>query len=232
MKINVFLPCRKKSSRVKNKNTRKFADINFGLLEIKLGQLLRSKLINKIYISTNDKRIINYCKKLNTDKIIIHERIDRSLSSNQCSNNQLVNHAIKIMPDEHILWTHVTSPFVDSKIYDQIIKKYINILKRRSADSLMTITKYFGFFWLDNKPLNYKSTKLQWPRTQDTKPLDHINSAVFISSKKNYIKFNNRIGKKVFLYNLKRFEGLDIDESEDFYFAEYVFKNKKRFLKK
>ena len=136
------------------------------------------------------------------------------------------------MPDEHILWTHVTSPFVDSKIYDQIIKKYINILKRRSADSLMTITKYFGFFWLDNKPLNYKSTKLQWPRTQDTKPLDHINSAVFISSKKNYIKFNNRIGKKVFLYNLKRFEGLDIDESEDFYFAEYVFKNKKRFLKK
>ena len=62
MKINVFLPCRKKSSRVKNKNTKKFADINFGLLEIKLEQLLRSKLINKIYISTNDKKNINYCK--------------------------------------------------------------------------------------------------------------------------------------------------------------------------
>ncbi len=43
MKIDVFLPCRKQSSRVKNKNTRKFANINLGLLEIKLNQLLKTK---------------------------------------------------------------------------------------------------------------------------------------------------------------------------------------------
>ncbi len=231
MKIDVFLPCRKQSSRVKNKNTRKFANINLGLLEIKLNQLLKTKLINKIYLSTNDDRIISYYRKLNTNKIILHERIDKSLSSNKTTNNQLVNHAIDIMPDNHIMWTHVTSPFVDSKIYNQIIKKYMMVIRNKIADSLMTTTKYYGFFWMNKKPINYSSPRLQWPRTQDTKPIDHINSAVFINSKKNYIKFNNRIGKKVFLYNLKKFEGLDIDEREDFYFAEYIFKNKRRFLR-
>ena len=68
MKINVFLPCKKSSSRVKNKNRRKFANINFGLTRIKLNQLLKSKLINKIYISTNDKKIINFAKKLKKKK--------------------------------------------------------------------------------------------------------------------------------------------------------------------
>ncbi len=168
---------------------------------------------------------------MNTNKIILHERIDKSLSSNKTTNNQLVNHAIDIMPDNHIMWTHVTSPFVDSKIYNQIIKKYMMVIRNKIADSLMTTTKYYGFFWMNKKPINYSSPRLQWPRTQDTKPIDHINSAVFINSKKNYIKFNNRIGKKVFLYNLKKFEGLDIDEREDFYFAEYIFKNKRRFLR-
>ena len=60
----------------------------------------------------------------------------------------------------------------------------------------MTITKYYGFFWMKNKPINYNSSKARWPRTQDTQAIDHINSAVFINSKKNYLKFNNRIGKK------------------------------------
>ncbi len=230
MKVNVYLPCRKKSSRVKNKNIRKFANINFGLLEIKINQLVNAKQVNKIYLSTNDKKIINYCKKLNEKKIKIHERKDHSLSLNKTTNNQLLNNAIDIMPDEHILWTHVTSPFTDSKTYDKAILKYKKLIKSKKADSLMSVTKMYGFFWLNNKPINYTSPKLLWPRTQDTQPLDHINSAIFISSKKNYIKFNNRIGKKVYLFELKKFEGLDIDEKEDFYFAEYIFKNKNKFL--
>ena len=90
MKVNVYLPCRKKSSRVKNKNIRKFANINFGLLEIKINQLVNAKQVNKIYLSTNDKKIISYCKKLNEEKINIHERKDHSLSMNKTTNNQLL----------------------------------------------------------------------------------------------------------------------------------------------
>ena len=32
------------------------------------------------------------------------------------------------MPDGHILWTHVTSPFISSDIYSQVIEKYLENL--------------------------------------------------------------------------------------------------------
>ena len=44
----VFLPCRKGSQRVPNKNTRPFAGVDGGLLRIKLEELLKAKLIDKI----------------------------------------------------------------------------------------------------------------------------------------------------------------------------------------
>ena len=63
MKINVFLPCKKNSTRVKNKNKRKFANVHYGLLKIKIDQLLKCKFINKIYLSTDSDLMI---KKLLT----------------------------------------------------------------------------------------------------------------------------------------------------------------------
>ena len=49
MKINVFLPCKKTSTRVKNKNKRPFANIRFGLVKIKLDQLIRASYSKYIY---------------------------------------------------------------------------------------------------------------------------------------------------------------------------------------
>ena len=54
----VFLPCRKGSQRVPNKNTRPFAGIEGGLLRIKLEQLLACKR----YTSTDD--VVRYVPEL------------------------------------------------------------------------------------------------------------------------------------------------------------------------
>ena len=71
MKINVFLPCKKNSSRLKNKNKRKFADIDFGLVKIKLNHLINSKLktesfpIRKSFLQENTWD--NRCKQVNEE---------------------------------------------------------------------------------------------------------------------------------------------------------------------
>ena len=228
MKINVFLPCKKSSSRVKNKNKRRFADEYLGLIKIKLNQLLKTKLINYIYLSTNDEKIIKLARSLKKKKIIIHKRKDASLSTGKTVTQKLINHASEIMPDGHILWTHVTSPFVDEKIYNKAIRKY-KTMNRNRFDSLMTVTKLKGFIWDDLKSINYNYKKTKWPKTQEIKPLNKINSAIFLSSKKNYAKYKNRIGKKPFLFDLQRHVGLDIDDIEDFYLAEFLFRNKKKY---
>ena len=135
---------------------------------------------------------------------------------------------MNIIPDGHILWTHVTSPFIDEKIYDSAIKKYKNII-RSKYDSMMTVTKIKGFVWDDKKSINYNYKKTKWPKTQDIKPLNKINSGIFLNSRLNYLKFKNRIGKKPYMYELPRFFGADIDDNDDFYLAEFLFKNKKKY---
>ena len=228
MKINVFLPCKENSVRVKNKNKRVFANVRFGLIKIKLNQPKNAKLINNIYLSTNDKKIIKYAESINNKKIIIHTRKDANLSKNTTMTQRLISHAAEIIPNGHILWTHVTSPFVNSKIYDEVIRKYKQVLKK-NYDSLMTVTKLKGFIWNDRESINYNYKKTKWPRTQDIKPLNKINSAIFINSKENFIKYSNRLGKKPFMFELKKYYGLDIDDIEDFYLAEFLFKNKKKY---
>tara|TARA_Y100001970_G_scaffold273245_1_gene371145 strand:- start:626 stop:1315 length:690 start_codon:yes stop_codon:yes gene_type:complete len=228
MKVNVFLPCKRNSTRVKNKNKRRFAKVDFGLIKIKLNQLTKAKLVDRIYLSTNDYKIINFAKKLKNKKIIIHPRSDISLSKSSTVTQKLIKHAMEIIPDGHILWTHVTSPFVDSKIYDQVIKKYKSAIKSK-YDSLMTITKIKGFVWDDKKSLNYNYKKTKWPKTQDIKPLNKINSAIFLNSRSNYLRFKNRIGNKPYMFELPRFFGVDIDDIEDFYLAEFLFSNRKKY---
>ena len=63
MKIDIFLPCRSSSIRIKNKNIKKFSNIKFGLFELKLSQLMLVKGIQNIIVSTNDKKILDYLKK-------------------------------------------------------------------------------------------------------------------------------------------------------------------------
>lgn len=64
-KVTFFLPTRKGSERVKNKNTRTFAGIEGGILKIKIGQLLQVERVSSIVISTNDLETIAVAKSFN-----------------------------------------------------------------------------------------------------------------------------------------------------------------------
>lgn len=63
-KISFFLPTRKGSERVKNKNTRPFANIEGGLVENKIRQLLSTKFIDEIIFSSNDKDLLQSPKNI------------------------------------------------------------------------------------------------------------------------------------------------------------------------
>jgi len=231
MIINVFLPCKRKSQRVPNKNKRKFANITFGLVKIKINQLLKVKQINKIFLSTDDKKIIKFVLSLNNSKIIIHERKNKNLSKDKTQTQTLINHAKDLIREGHILWTHVTSPIINEKIYDKIIFEYKKCL-RKKYDSLMTVTKIGGFVWNDKSPINYNHRHVKWPRTQTIRKLNKVNSAVFLNSVENYEKYSNRIGSKPFMYDIGKFYGLDIDGIDDFILGEYIFKNRKKIIPK
>lgn len=220
LKINCFLPCRKGSERVPRKNIKPFSDVGNGLIEIKLRQLCKVQAIDKIYLSTNDDEIINFAAKLDNHKIVIHRRTEE-LSSSLTSTDALVAHAVDLIPSGHILWTHVTSPFVTSELYEKIIKQYFEKLNE-GYDSLMTTTEIRGFLWDDEQPINYDRTLEKWPRTQTLAPVNEVNSAAFIAPCSVYETKGDRIGSKPYLYALDKITALDVDWPEDFTLAECV----------
>jgi CMP-N-acetylneuraminic acid synthetase len=205
------------------KNIRPIAGYRFGLIEIKLRQLLESEAIDEIVLSTDDAEIVGYGDSLNEPRLRIHQRIE-SLSSNTTSTDQLVAHVLDLVSEGHVLWTHVTSPFITAKHYDEIIRIYLE-MRGSGYDSLMTTTEIHGFLWMDGKPINYDRNNEKWPRTQTLDAVHEINSGAFVAPTDVYRELNDRIGRCPYLYAMDKLEGFDIDWPEDFMMAECLLKN-------
>ena len=210
------------SERVPNKNTRRFADVDGGLCELKLRQLLSSRLINDIIISTNDPEVTAISRKFNSDKIKIIQRPDE-LALSSTSTDDLIKYVPSIMSKAHILWTHVTSPFISAKIYDDMIDAYFYNIE--THDSLMTVTKLQKFIWDEAKPINYDRDIEKWPRTQTLESLWEVNSGAFITRHEIYTEKFDRIGEKPYLFELDELISCDIDWFSNFNFAEAIYKS-------
>lgn len=222
MNIAVFLPCRAGSERVKDKNTRPFASYPLGLVQLKIEQLLRCEFVRRICLSTNDPKVIGVAAGFSDSRIDIDHRPD-PLCSSLASTDDLVRHAAGLFQDdEMILWTHVTSPFVGPEVYQDAIRVYEAKLEE-GYDSLMSVSEIRKFVWDAQGPVNYDRTVEKWPRTQTLPVLYEINSAIFISSRQNYVKHSDRIGRRPFLLPLDQWSALDIDWEDDFLLGEQVY---------
>lgn len=219
--ITAFLPCRLGSQRVPRKNIKDFAGVEGGLLKIKLEQLLHTTKIDNILVSTNDPKVLEFASKYNDKRLIIDERPDH-LGSNKTTTDDLIKYVPTIISEGHVLWTHVTSPFLNEGDYDSIIESYFKALDD-GYDSLMTVLKLQGFIWNKTKPLSYDRKELKWPMTQNIEPFYEVDSGVFLSSIYNYTKRNDRIGKQPFLFEQKKSKSVDIDWPEDFDLAEKLW---------
>ena len=219
-KIIAFLPMRKGSQRVKNKNTRKFANYKFGLFELKLEQLLKSN-VDEILISTNDEIILNFLEKQKNNRIKIDRRPEW-LCSNESKTDDLISYVAQITEKkEDILWTHVTSPFIDENDYNKAIEIYHSQINK--YDSLMSVTKLHTFLWDRSGPINYDRSLFKWPWTQTLPEIFEVNSGIFIAKSDIYKTKKDRIGDRPYFFELEGYNGFDIDWEKDFDLAEHIF---------
>lgn len=223
--VSIFLPTRKGSIRVKQKNTRPFSVYKEGgLLELKLEQLIKVKKVHEIILSTNDEKSKKIAEKyVNRSKKLKIINRPNSLASDNTKLSDLIKYAGNISDGNHLLWTHVTSPFIDALNYEEAIKKYFCAIQE-GYDSLMTVKKIQTYLWDKSKnDIINRITSEKWPKTQDLKPYFEIDSGIFIASKDVYIKENDRIGEKPYLLELDEIKSFDIDWDTDFKLAEFIF---------
>lgn len=222
-RVAFFLPTRKGSERVKNKNTKPFAGIEGGLMENKIKQLVETKLLDEIILSTNDEICMaiveKYAAKDSRVKIIPRPE-ELCLSSTNLQD--LICYVPTITNAEHILWGHVTTPLAGADQYDAGIQLYLDNLKN-GYDSLVGVTELKNFLLNREGKLVNNTTDIPWPRTQDLEPLYPINHTMFLASREVYVEQKNRLGKKILLYVMDDLHSFDIDWPEDFVIAEKMY---------
>jgi CMP-N-acetylneuraminic acid synthetase len=225
MRLSIVLPIRQGSQRTKNKNVRPFSNDGKSLTELKIKELLKIKNVDEIVVTTNYPEAINQIKKVIKDnpKVKIDIRPE-----NLCLSSTIVKELIDYMPTicsgKHILWLHVTSPFVKAQDYENAIDIYFDKIQE-GYDSIMSVGEIKQFLWSDTQKriINTDDTKNKWPNTQDLETLYEINHAFYINSRKNYLSTSDRIGSNPYLYILKAEKNIDIDWEEDFQFAQKIY---------
>jgi len=226
MKLSIVLPIRKGSQRVKNKNIRPFSKEGKSLTELKIIELLKIKNVDEIVVTTNYEEAIEQIEAIakNNPKVKIDRRPEHL-----CQSTTVVKELIEYMPTitkgDHILWLHVTSPFVKAEDYERAIEEYFKALKN-GYDSIMSVTEIKQFLWSDREKriVNAEpNIDTKWVQTQDLESLYEINHAFYINSRKNYLEMSDRIGVNPYLAILKGSKNIDIDYEEDFELARKIF---------
>lgn len=216
-KIKALVPMKGHSERVPNKNIR--------LLSGKpafhwiMESLSRSKYIDEIIINTDSKEIAKSAS--DNFKVTILERPD-FLLGDMVSIQPLIEYDLSQTDGEYYLQTHSTNPLLTTETIDKAIEAFF---AQQEHDALFSVTSVkTRYYWPDGRGINHDPKKLI--RTQDLEPIYEENSCFYIFSRDTNQKIKNRLGANPMMYPINKFEAADIDEMEDFYWAEFLLQRR------
>jgi len=213
-----LLPMKEHSERIPNKNMKGF--YSKPLYHRIMEALLESKYIKFVIIDTDSQVIAEDALK-NFDRVEIINR-PKKLRGDFISMNDIIAYDLSQLKGEHFLQTHSTNPLLTTETIDKAIRQYFKNIEK--YDSLFSVTRLQArLYWENGSPINHDPNELI--RTQDLSPVFEENSNLYIFSKKSFREAGNkRIGLKPQMFEINKFEAIDIDEPEDFELAKILYK--------
>ena len=178
--------------------------------------LRKFKSSDQIYIDTDSPEIYKKGKKkfknftfyMRDKKFIDYEKKGIKSPVLFMIKNFLLKYVKNI--NETIVTTHITSPFIKRSSIINASKKINNF------EFVHSVTSHKEFAWVRKKN---KTKKINFgkvvKKTQNLDPILFSNGAFFIFKKKNFLKYNNRLGKKNYFYDLNFPESLELDNMSD-----------------
>ena len=231
-KILAIIPARGGSKAIRRKNLQKLS--GKPLIAHTIIAAKKTKSINKIIVSTDDKEIGKISKNNGAEVPFLRPK---QISKDTSSTIEVIKHALKFLQENQsyvpdiIILLQPTSPLRTS----QLITKTINTLKKSKATSVITVSKItkhpYASYWLKNdflKPFEKNSTK--YSRRQEFPDLFFPTGAVYTFWYDTLKKFNSLHGPKIKPI-IVHDEDIDIDNLRDLFFAEMMLKNWKKYKK-
>ncbi len=214
MKIIALIPARSGSKRIKNKNIKKLLGVPLIVWTIK--NALKIKQISKIFISTDDERIINICKKYN---VTIPWKRPARLCGDKVNSASIALHFLKWYEKNYskadgLLLLQPTSPFRKK----DSIKNAINIFKNNKSSSVVSFypvsKKTSELIFFKNKKKKLVEKKIKYNEALK------LNGSIYLTSPKNLKKYKSFFKPTIIpLVQNTLKESIDIDTYDDWKLA-------------
>jgi CMP-N,N'-diacetyllegionaminic acid synthase len=224
-KVWAILPARGGSKGIKSKNSKKLGRLP--LIAHTIIMLKKSKCFEKIIVSSDSDKILDISKKYS---VMTHKRIN-PIHSNDFSMPELtviefLKTIKKINLPKFIFMVACTSPFTKPST----LQKALKILKKNSHGTVFAAQESHYFLWKEDKknknflPIGHPFKKRLGRQYSDRQ----INEtgAFYAFNTKNFLKAKHRFFSKAFPCLVEAPENVDINDMNDWKYAEYIIKKK------
>jgi len=216
-----LIPAKKKSVGLKNKNLKKINGKS--LTEIAIMNAVKSKYLDKVFVSTNSKIISALTKKYNVGLI----KRPEILCNNSVSSEKVISHFIKNLKksksnlDITIVYLQPTSPLRNYRDIDEAIEIYIN----SKDDSLISVSKLDSKFLktveLKNNSLYELNKKILTKNRQELGNFYYLDGFIFLFTIRKFLKSRNFLNKSTPFYTNRK-KAIDVDDLISFKAAKKI----------
>ena len=213
MKVLSIIPARRGSKGIPLKN---LVMLNRKpLLYYTVTASLKSKIINKTIVSTDNKKIGKIALKLGAEVIYRPKK----LATDTTALEPVIEHVLNYLnvyqgyDPEIIVILQNTSPLRTAKHIDEAL----TLMKRQNYDSILSGFSIHTFLWKKSKktiiPLDYNPKKR--PNRQNIYEQLFENGAIFATKTRCFTKNNCRISGKIGFYKMPLENSYNVDSYDD-----------------
>lgn len=215
MSIIAFIPARKGSKSIPEKNIKSFCGKPLVYWNL---QSLQNSNIDEIIVATDSDEIKEVVKSFRFSKVKIYDRKDENAEDTSSTESVMLEYiSYSNLSDSAIfMLVQATSPFTQTKHFNEGLNLFLK------HDSVLSCCESKRFYWKDGKPLNYDIYNR--PRRQDFEGTLVENGAFYISSVKDIKESQNRISGDIGILQMPEYTFREIDEPEDWLIAESIMK--------
>jgi len=179
-----------------------------------------SKLIDRVYVSTDSNKIIDVVSASSLPVKILKR--DPSLATDTASTESVMLDFMNKLYFDIIVTIQATSPLTGTEDIDSAINYFLD----NDFDSLLTGTRVKKFFWSDDsKPVNYNPVRR--PRRQDFNGWIMENGAFYITKRSILENQKCRLGGRIGIYEMHPEASFEIDEPMDWKIVENILLEKR-----
>ena len=235
MKVISVIPARGGSQSIKFKNIVKVN--SKPLIAYSIQQSLKSNLISRTIVSTDNIKIAQISKKFGAEVLFLRPKL---ISKNNSKDIGFFVHLINWLKKNEnfepdlIVQLRPTQPYRTVKLIDKAIKK---IIKDKKADSLRSVSiperTPFKMWLKQNNQLKYLFSNTKYEKKEyfnlDRRKLPEVywhDGVIDIVRVNTVKKYNNLTGKKIIFIKTKNNYLIDIDSKSDLDLLNILIKNK------